>query len=95
MEGEEQRGKICFLTDDGEEVEFYVEEQARVNGTDYLLVSDSMEDDALSYIFKDTSGEHDEEAAYIPVEDETELKALAKVFADMLEGDAEIEGDLA
>ena len=29
--------KIKFVTDEGETVEFYVEEQTRVNGTDYLL----------------------------------------------------------
>ena len=33
--------KIKFVTDEGETVEFYVEEQTRVNGTDYLLVTDS------------------------------------------------------
>ena len=32
--------KIKFVTDEGETVEFYVEEQTRVNGTDYLLVTD-------------------------------------------------------
>ena len=31
--------KIKFVTDEGETVEFYVEEQTRVNGTDYLLVT--------------------------------------------------------
>lgn len=42
--------KIKFVTDEGETVEFYVEEQTRVNGTDYLLVTDSMDDEANAYI---------------------------------------------
>ena len=44
--------KIKFVTDEGETVEFYVEEQTRVNGTDYLLVTDSMDDEANAYILK-------------------------------------------
>lgn len=49
--------KIKFVTDEGETVEFYVEEQTRVNGTDYLLVTDSMDDEANAYILKDSSEE--------------------------------------
>ena len=43
--------KIKFVTDEGETVEFYVEEQTRVNGTDYLLVTDSMDDEANAYMY--------------------------------------------
>ena len=61
--------KIKFVTDEGETVEFYVEEQTRVNGTDYLLVTDSMDDEANAYILKDSSEETDPEADYVMVED--------------------------
>ena len=37
---------IKFLTESGETVEFYVEEQTRINGVDYILVTDSEEDEA-------------------------------------------------
>ena len=69
--------KIKFVTDEGETVEFYVEEQTRVNGTDYLLVTDSMDDEANAYILKDSS-------------EETELEAMSKVFSQMMD-DVDIE----
>ena len=51
--------RIKFVTDTGETVEFYVEEQTRVNGVDYILVSDSMEEEANAYILKDLSEDTD------------------------------------
>ena len=41
--------KIGFVTDDGDEVEFYVEEETRVNGISYLLVTDSDGEEANAY----------------------------------------------
>ena len=81
---------IEFLADDGSRHKFYVEEQTRVNGTDYLLVTDTGEGDANAYIFKDVSDPSLEEAAYVPVEDEEELRALMRVFEEMLD-DADLE----
>ena len=40
--------KIKFQLEDGTEVEFYVEEQTRIGGTAYLLVSDSLDDEATA-----------------------------------------------
>lgn len=80
-----------FTSEDGKEEEFYVEEQIRVNGTDYLLVTTSGEDDAEALILKDISEPASEEADYVPVEDETELDAVLKVFRETLD-DTEIEG---
>lgn len=82
--------KITFITDMGEEVEFYVEEQTRVNGVDYILVSDSMEEEANAYILKDLSADTDREADYVMVEDEVELEAISKVFSQMMD-DVDIE----
>ena len=42
----ENMEKITFITDENESLTFFVEEQTRVNGTDYLLVSDSEGDEA-------------------------------------------------
>ena len=48
--------KINFVTDDNEEVEFYIIEETRVNGYNYILVTDSQDEDdeeAEAYILKD------------------------------------------
>ena len=80
--------QIAFQTDEGE-VLFYVLEETRVNGVNYLLVSEDEEDDTDCYIMKDTSDETEAEAVYEFVEDEEELRALGKIFAELLE-DTEI-----
>ena len=82
--------KLKFELEDGTVVEFYVEEQTKVNGVNYLLVTDSMEDEADAYILKDISDEKDQVAEYVMVEDDVELAALSKVFQEMLE-DTEID----
>ena len=47
--------KLVFETREGTS-EFYVIEQTRLNETDYLLVSESPEEDAEVLIMKDVSG---------------------------------------
>lgn len=56
----------------------------------YLLVSDSMDDEANAYILKDVSEDTDSEACYEMVEDENELQAVYKVFEQMFE-DVDLE----
>lgn len=82
--------KLEFTADDGTTVNFYVEAQTRVNGTDYLLVTDSMEDEAEAYILKDISEDSSEEAQYVFVEDESEQEILLKMFSEMMD-DTDIE----
>lgn len=77
--------KIKFVSEDGSEVEFFVEEQTRVKGIDYLLVTDSDEDEANAYIMKDISAGSALEAEYVMVEDEVEFDAIAGVFAQMMD----------
>ncbi len=76
---------LRLTADDGTETEFYIEEQTRVNGTDYLLAADSREGDANALILKDISEENEEEACYVPVTDEEELASVMKVFEEMLD----------
>ena len=82
---------IPFVTEDGEEVEFYVLEQTTLNGFHYLLVEDGSadpeEEDVVVYIMKGAAGSEDEEemAAYEMVEDEGELQAVYAVFQQMLD----------
>lgn len=81
--------KIIFETEDGA-VEFYVLDETKINNTNYILVADSMEDEAEAMILKDVSTQEDSEAVYVPVEDDTELDAVAGVFAESL-GDVTFE----
>ena len=55
--------KIKFQLEDGTEAEFYVEEQTRIGGVAYLLVSDSQDDEATAYIFKDVSEDDSQKPA--------------------------------
>lgn len=86
------QGKIEFtLTDTGEKEEFYVIEQTRINNINYILVADSMEDEAQALILKETCTNTDmADAVYSVVEDDYELDAISKVFAQMVD-DLDIE----
>ena len=83
--------KIKFTFEDTKEVvEFFVLEQTRVNGSNYILVTDSEEDEAECLILKDTSATEDVESLYEIVEDDVELSAVLKIFEELLE-DVDIE----
>ena len=82
--------KLTFQGKDGEQAEFYVLEQTRVNGVNYLLVADSEEDDGECQILKDMASEEEQESLYEIVEDEQELSAVLTVFEQLLD-DVEIE----
>ena len=79
--------KIVFTTEDNEEVSLYIIEQTRINGINYLLVTESDEDDeeAEAFILKDTSSDSDAEAVYEFVEDDTELESVGRIFGELLE----------
>lgn len=89
-ESQQKLQKIRFQSEDGGEEEFFVEEQTRIGGTAYLLVSDSLDDEASAYILKDVSKEEDPQACYEMVEDEQEMEAVYEVFRQMLE-DVDLE----
>ena len=82
--------KIRFMSDEMQEVEFFVLEQTKVNGMSYILVTDSEEGDAECWIMRDISAEDSSESIYDFVEDEEELYAVSKVFEELLE-DVDIE----
>ncbi|MCQ2538859.1 MAG: DUF1292 domain-containing protein [Acetatifactor sp.] len=77
--------KIKFALSEEEYVEFFVLEQTRIGGVDYILVTDEEEGDGEALILKDTSKDGDAEAVYTIVDDDDELDAVAGVFANMLE----------
>ena len=77
--------KITFRPEGDNPVEFYVLEQTRINGSDYILVTDSEEGDGEALILRDTSKEGEEEGVFTIVSDDDELAAVAGVFENMLE----------
>lgn len=78
--------KVKFQVPDTEETaDFFVVEQTRINGVDYLLVTEEEDGDCDAYILKDISGQQEAEAVYEMVDTEEELEALSKVFASLLE----------
>lgn len=81
---------VAFRDEEGKEVEFYVECDARIAGVNYLLVTESPDGDSDALILKDMSADSDVEADYVIVEDEKELDSVLKVFEELLE-DTEIE----
>lgn len=85
--------KIQFVTEENENVEFFVIEETKINGMNYLLVTDSDDDsdeEAAAYILKDLSAEDDEDAVYEFVEDDTEMEYVSKIFSEILD-DIDIE----
>ena len=80
--------KLTFVTEDQESVDFYIIEETRVNGINYLLVTESEDEEdeeAEAYILKDTSKAEDTEAVYEFVESVEELDAVSRIFAELLE----------
>jgi len=79
--------KIVFTTDEGEEILLYVIEETRISGVNYLLVSESEDEDAECVILKDNSKDTDTEASYEIVEDDEVLESVAAVFKELLSED--------
>ena len=78
--------KLEFIDENGEKTQFYVIEETRINGINYLLVSESDNEDeeAEAYILKDTSD-------YEFVEEDSELEAVGKVFSELMDDDVELK----
>ena len=83
--------KITF-TPEGEDqpVDFYVLEQTRIGGSNYILVTDVEDGDGEAWILKDLSEDGEAESTYVFVEDDEEMAAVAGVFENMLE-DVDLE----
>lgn len=77
--------KIVFRPEGEEPVEFYVLEQTRIGGYNYILVTDVEEGDGEALILKDLSADGDAEGLFAIVSEDTELAAVAEVFESMLE----------
>lgn len=82
--------KVIFVDPETkEEIEFYVVEETQINGTKYLFVTEEEEGDCDAYLLKEVASE-EQELVYEMVEDEKEVAAIGKVFAELID-DADIE----
>ena len=99
---EEGYQKIAFYDEElGGDVEFFIIGRTKVNGKEYLLAAQELEEDSESdaFIFRVSQGDFDnlddeQDASDIVlelVEDATELEAIGKVFAELFEDDMSIE----
>lgn len=77
--------KITFNPGGDEAVDFFVLEQTRIGGYNYILVTDFEEGDGEALILKDISQDGEEESVYTIVSDDEELAAVAGVFENMLD----------
>ncbi|WP_167958421.1 DUF1292 domain-containing protein [Anaerosporobacter faecicola] len=87
---QDKQEKIVFTTQDNEKIEFYVLEQTMINGKNYILVADSVEEEEANALILKESSNESEDIVYDVVEDDNELQAISKVFMEMLD-DTDIE----
>ncbi len=78
--------KIKFMSEElKEEVEFFVLEQTKINGINYLLVTEEEDGDCDAYILKELSQGEDEDSTYEMVESEEELEYMSRIFGEILD----------
>lgn len=77
--------KISFEIENGEKVEFFVLEQAKLQGSSYILVTDTEEGDGEAMILKELAADTKKEVTYEVVTDDDELDALSSLFESLLE----------
>ncbi len=96
MTSGEEYEKIAFYDEELDGfAEFFVVERTKINGAEYLLAAQDINQDADGYVFK-VVAEHKKEGEEASmelelVEDETELEAVGKVFAELLSDEMNIE----
>lgn len=77
--------KIAFAGENGDSIEFFVVEKTTLGGVDYMLVTESEDEDADAYVLKDVSKTEDADGIYEIVDDEDELQAVGQIFASLLD----------
>lgn len=78
-------GKIMLTAEDGSEEVFFVLEKADIAGAEYLLVADSEEEEEAAEVMILKKEAEDDMIIYNAVEDEKELKIIAKYFEELVE----------
>ena len=77
--------KVTFQKNENETVEYYILEQTRISGVNYLLVTDTEEDDGEAVILKEISVAEDEIGGYTDALTEEEFEAVVPIFENLLE----------
>jgi len=81
--------KVVFVDPETKEnIEFFVVEETQINGKKYLLVTEEEDGDSDAYILEELANDNDD-IVYGMVEDDAQLAALGKVFAELID-DADI-----
>ena len=85
MEEKKESRSIKFTTDEGVELDLFVVADTKLNGKNYLLVTDSEDGgEANAYILKELASDS-KEVAYDLVDDEKELLAVGEIFNELLD----------
>ena len=77
--------KIAFTLDDGTQAEFFVLEQAKLSGNNYILVTEEEEGDGEALILREVVTGEKKETSYEIVDNDAELEALSTLFESLLE----------
>lgn len=77
--------KVTFQKNETETVEYFVLEQTRISGVNYLLVTDVEEGDGEAVILKEISAAEDEIGGYTDDLTEEEFEAVVPIFENLLE----------
>lgn len=81
--------KVVFVDPETKEnIEFFVVEETMINRKKYLLVTEEEDGDSDAYILEELANDNDD-IVYGMVEDDEQLAALGKVFAELID-DADI-----
>ncbi|MBQ6106058.1 MAG: DUF1292 domain-containing protein [Lachnospiraceae bacterium] len=79
---DEKKDTVIFRTDDGSEITFTVISETRLNGNNYILVTDEVGEEA--FILRESFDEN-EDMVYEMVDDDTEIDAVGGMFRAILE----------
>ena len=77
--------KVTFQKNENETVEYYILEQTRISGVNYLLVTDTKEGDGEAVILKEVSAAEYEIGGYTDDLTEEEFEAVVPIFENLLE----------
>lgn len=78
--------RLMFIPEDGEEpVEFYIVEETKLAGNQYVLVTDTPDGDGEALILRARPEETENESMYEIVDDDQEQTAVLLLMRDALE----------
>jgi len=77
--------KLVFQKNENETVEYYVLEQTRISGVNYLLVTDTEEGDGEAVILKEITEADETISGYTDGLTEEELEAVIPIFENLLD----------